>query len=78
MQKKKIMHFFLLKKIPIETLRDTWRKWAFAPIQQKKRKKKKAICPCFQTNQGHVPILVLDNPIVELCKKLDYTEVKYP
>ena len=32
--KKKIMHFFLLKKkkIPIETLRDTWRKWAFAPI----------------------------------------------
>ena len=50
-----------------------WRKWTSAIFQEKKR----ALCPCFQTIQGHVPVLVLDHPIIRLYKELDYAKAEF-
>jgi len=71
------MHFFSFKtKNPNRDIKGYMEKMGFCPYLAKK--KKLAICPYFQTNLGHILILVLENQIVGLYKKLDYIEVKYP
>ena len=35
-------------------------------------------CPIEQKGEQYVPVLVLDHPIVRLCKELDYTKTEFP